>query len=129
MNHPAALSAKEFETHVTQARESILESDGRVNLGVHISSESEEGSRLHRAKLAVSLSLFPKNLENLGEEKRNLVPCFFEHFFDAGNRDANGPAGHELRGGEGSPVDIAGNRPGTHLQVCCGLPHGEPVTV
>lgn len=38
-----ALPVKEFETHVEQARESILESDGRVNLGVHFSSKSEEG--------------------------------------------------------------------------------------
>jgi len=64
-----------------------------------------------------------------GRRKCKLVPVPFEQFVDADSRDTNAPAGYELRGGEGSPVDIAGNRPGAHLQVCCGLPHGEPVAV
>ena len=129
MNHPAALSAKEFETHVTQVRESISESDGRVNLGVHISSESEEGSRLHRAKLAVSLSLFPKNLGNLVDEKCNSVPVPFEQFFDAVSRDADDSAGYELRSRKQPCVDVAANRARATLEVCGSLRHSEVIAV
>jgi hypothetical protein len=39
-----------------------------------------------------------KNFWGIGRRRCNLVAGLFEQFFDADSRDANGPAGYELRG-------------------------------